>query len=124
MSLYIVLERDIEGLDAYVNGHALGEISERDADVCEKAGVKSLMTFFSMPQAEATDFLEGEGLDPSKTPLEDEAWFPADEGLNTLGVLQKHFGQDADVAMEIGEWQKVLQQAKQEAVRWHLAVDY
>jgi len=124
MSLYIVLEKEIEGLDSYENGHALGAISDSSAICCEAAGVKHLMGFFSQDAEEMGAFMAGEGLDPSELDMPSEEWFDPSDGLATLDALEKDYGDQEDVVQEIAEWRHVLTVAKAAKIRWHLAVDF
>ena len=137
-ALFIVLERQISGLDSYVNGKALSWAEESLDGLANQLGVTPLMAFFSIDPAEAAEtFAEtlaelGEPKDGAAEPSEfpEEEWFSAEEGLQTVNALLAHFAEhpravrDADaVISDLREFQAVLQRAGNEGVRWHLAVD-
>src|SRR5690606_33731657 len=87
VALYIVPERDVPGLDVFVNGKALGLSSHLDR-LAERAGVRPLMQFFSLSPEEAHGFFEEEGAEPPAEGFPPEEWYPAEEGLATvLGLL-------------------------------------
>jgi hypothetical protein len=124
MALYIVLEKEVPGLDAFVNGKAVGRAEKQLAAMAQRRGVRSLMEFFSVNPDEAADFLEGEGLDDVKIPS--EQWFSPQEGLATVLTLLDEVAtvpELGDVKTDLLEFKRVLQQAQAQGVRWHLAVD-
>lgn len=133
-ALFIVLERQISGLDAYVDGKTLSRVEESLDRLANQLGVTPLMAFFSVDPAEGAAFLaeleaqaDG-GAEPIELP--EEEWFSANEGLQTGNALLEHLAEhpvavrEADaVISDLREFQCVLQRAADEGVRWHLAVD-
>lgn len=124
-ALYIVLETEIPGLDTMVDGKMLSRAEERLADAATRRGVRPLMEFFSMNPEEAGGFLEGEGLE-GVVEVPAEQWFLPEEGLRTVQALLG----EAEASPELSEalqdlqgFQRILQEAEKNGVRWHLAVD-
>ncbi len=72
-ALFIVPEREVPGLDVFVNGKALGHAKELDG-LAERAGVHPLMDFFSVDPESAAAFCEEAGADAPK------AAFPPSSG--------------------------------------------
>jgi hypothetical protein len=129
-ALYIVLERDIPGVDALaVDGRALSCAADELDLLANRLGLKPLMEFFSMDPAEAGAWLEDVGgLDGLDVP--DETWFEAAEGLQTVDPLLAHLANNPKdisesdrVLVDLRAFQSVLQRASAERVRWHLVVD-
>jgi hypothetical protein len=130
MALFIVPEREIPGLDVFVNGKALGHSEELDR-LAERAGVRPLMEFFSQDPAEAAAFFEDEGADPPDDGFPPEVWFPAADGLTTVrGLLSYLEANPTEVKDSSGliedlkEFESLLGRLASEGVGWHLAVDF
>ena len=114
-ALYIVLERQIEGFDPFVNGKALSREEEELDAIARNLGVTPLMGFYSASEEEAEEF----GLETGP-----ETWFTAEQGLATVNALLAHVeGKDA-VSADLQEFARVLEEARKQQVRWHLGVDY
>lgn len=124
---YIVLERKIEGLNEEVNGKPLAKAGESLDALAQKAGVRTLTDFFSVVPEEVADLFEDKGLDLPNLPS--ETWFSAEDGLKTFRALIEAAG-NADnaipneVVQDLKDFQRVLETAQANGVRWHLAVDY
>lgn len=123
-SLFIALERDIPGLDAYVNGHALSESDPALQQICSDLGVTPLMEFFGQ---DLGDFAE---LVDDTEESQGAAWFEAADGSRTIEALLAHLrgtpdslANTTDVLEELGEWRTVLERAGAESVRWHVEMD-
>jgi hypothetical protein len=135
-ALYIVLERDIDGFDPFVNGKALSVHNDDLDRLAKEIGVTPLMDFFSVSPEEALDFIQGEfeasGEEmPELPPPHPEKWFLPDEGLRTVQALQEHLVMNKEspqdwkgVLSDLDEFEKVLKRAQKENVRWHLGVDF
>ena len=64
VAYFIVLERDIEGFDPFVNGKALGHANEKALEkLCAKLNVTPLAAFLSQDPEMLEDFLEEEDVD-------------------------------------------------------------
>lgn len=82
---YIVLDKEIPGVDAYVNGSLLSKNNDELERIAKRLKVRSLMSFFSISPEEASSFAEGHGVELKSVP--EENWFAADEGLTTVNAL-------------------------------------
>lgn len=130
-ALYIVLEDDDPGFDAFVNGKALsGECDSLDS-LASGIGVKPLMAFFSQNVEELEGFLEVELEASSELEIPQEQWFDATDGLKTVIAIMKQLESNPDgvrnavsVTRDLVEFESVLGKAAANGVRWHLAVDY
>lgn len=124
---FIVLEREIPGLDHFVSGKALARVGEELRAICEEAGVTSLMQFFSATHDQLAGFAEENEIDHTHRPA--EAWFSPEEGLITIRALIQAVS-DGKVARadrildDLRQFRRVLEVAKENGVRWHLAVDF
>jgi hypothetical protein len=129
VALYIMPEREVAGLEVYVNGKALGRSDQLDR-LAERAGVRPLMEFFSQDPAEAAAFLEAEEVEPPAEGFAPERWFSATEGLATvLGLISyleangAAIPESSALIEDLREFESVLSQLASEGVGWHLAVD-
>jgi hypothetical protein len=130
-ALYIVLERPIEGFDHFVNGKALARASELLDALAEKNGTKPLMKFWSANPKALFEIAEDLGVTvkASVKPLPSEQWFPAVEGLGTVQSLRaaakaEKIADLEKILADLGEFERVLNEAKKHGVGWHLAVDF
>ena len=127
-SLYIVLEREIPNTD--VNGRLLSKKSQELEKIAKHMGVTTLMGFFSISRDELGSFLSEQDLESAAGNSKyDEKWFAAEEGLRTVNALLKGTAESSmdgrdRLAAELQEFAKVLELAKANSIRWHLAVDY
>ena len=125
-SLYIVLEKEIPGTDTYVNGHFLSKHNDELEKVAKGLKVTPLMSFFSVSKEELGALHEEYGVPLKKT---EEKWFAADDGLRTVNALLQNLsssklGDTAPIESDLREFLGVLELAKANGIRWHLAVDY
>lgn len=134
VALFIVAEREVEGLDTFVNGKALAHVDDLDG-IAESAGVRPLMEFFSAGPDDYLKVIGEEGEDgelhlpEGVEPLEED-WFAADEGLETVRGLLRHVAahpdsveRTDDVLDDLRGFEGVLAGLARAGVRWHLAVD-
>ena len=129
VALYIMPERDVAGLEVYVNGKALGGSEQLDR-LAERAGVRPLMEFFSQDPAEAAASFDAEEVEPPAEGFDSERWFSATEGLATvvglISYLEANGGaipESSALIEDLREFESVLSQLASEGVGWHLAVD-
>ena len=128
-SLFIVLEKDIQGLDPVVDGKSLSKHQKKLDVICKKLEMSPLMEFFSVSPEELGDFMEGEGLDSGDFDLPETKWFAAEDGLNTICKLLE-YGQSnpseicESVVQDLKECKRVLSFAKDNNIPWHLEVDF
>jgi|SRR5690242_15702310 len=129
-SLYIVLEKKIPGADTHVNGNFLSKHNDELERIAKKLGVRPLMSFFSMSNEELSSLEEEYAIDLGKAKSRTaDTWFSAEEGLRTVKVLLENVSSSKlkDVAgldADLREFVRVLELAKANGIRWHLAVDY
>lgn len=123
---YIILERQIPGLNHIVNGKALPRVGETLREIANKCGVQPLMDFFSASPEEVAGVAHDHDIALS-VPVPSERWFSADEGLVTLAALITEAEKERvglGVIDELRDFQRVLEAAKLHGIRWHLAVDF
>lgn len=130
-ALYIVLERPIQGFDYSVSGKALARASEVLDALAEKSGIKPLMKFWSADPEEMSEIAAGLGatLKDNAKPFPAEQWFPAAEGLVTIQGLRaaartEKIANLDKILADLDEFERVLNEAKEHGVGWHLAMDF
>ncbi|HKW64195.1 MAG TPA: hypothetical protein VJN89_16705 [Candidatus Acidoferrum sp.] len=125
-SLYIVLDKKIPGADTGVDGNSLSKHNKELEKMAKGLGVKPLMGFFSTSKEEVESLV---GEDAASLDNIEEKWFAAEEGLLTVNALlgslkASNLGDVARVEADLREFVSVLELAKANGIRWHLAVDY
>ena len=126
-ALFIVLEKQIPGFDATVNGKALSRVFEELDRIAGRLGIKPLMAFFSMSPDETGDLLADFGV-AGEVNSSAEQWFAAEEGLRTIETLRTHLRRDeglpdvSGVMADLDDFSRVLQKTQEAGVRWHLQV--
>ena len=129
-SLYIVLEKKIPEADTYVNGNSLSKHNDELERIAQKLGVRPLMSFFSMSNEELSSLEEEYAIDLGKAKSRTaDTWFTAEEGLRTVNALLGNLSVSklkdaARVEADLREFAGVLELARANGIRWHLAVDY
>jgi hypothetical protein len=126
-SFYIVLAKEIPGVDVYVNGNSLSKNNDELDRIAKSLKVRPLMSFFSTSQEEASSFAEGHGVELKAVP--EEKWFAPDVGLTTVNALlaslsESELARPDQIEAELREFVRLLETAKANGVRWHLAIDY
>jgi hypothetical protein len=91
-ALYIVLQQEIASVNSVVDNHALSKHSHQLETLAEQAGVKPLMSFFSVNPEEAARFLGDHEGTKREIQIPEEQWFAAEEGLNTIEALLRSLG--------------------------------
>ena len=126
LAYYVVLEREIPGLDHAVSGKALAKSSKQLDSIAKEKSLPSLMSYFSVSADELTGFAGEHGVS-LKQPPPSEKWFSADDGLKTVNGLIDAAARgklDARVIADLQEFKTVLETARRNGVGWHLAVDF
>jgi hypothetical protein len=128
-ALFIVLEREVSGVDAgSVGGKSLSRNLDWLDDASKKLNVLSLGEMISVNPEDAAAFLEGEGQNASGLSLPAEQWFDAAEGLRTVKALLQHTKSlkpgEKLLLQDLTACQQVLDRARQECVRFHFTVDF
>ncbi|HNC85622.1 MAG TPA: hypothetical protein PLT95_01795 [Agitococcus sp.] len=117
-----------------MDGKALASVEEDVLEqLAQRANVKPLMQFFSMPQGEWDDYVddikdlldEDEVFDPQEL-----TWFSADEGLKTVLALiaeidktPQLLAQPEAVIDDLESMAAILTRLAEHGIRWHLAID-
>ncbi|HMU88714.1 MAG TPA: hypothetical protein PKL69_05380 [Agitococcus sp.] len=117
-----------------MDGKALASVEEDVLEqLAQRANVKPLMQFFSMPQGEWDDYVddikdlldEDEVFDPQEL-----TWFSADEGLKTVLALiaeidktPQLLAQPEAVIDDLESMAAILSRLVEHGIRWHLAID-
>jgi hypothetical protein len=132
-SLYIVVEGEDPGFDIFVNGQALARNEDALERLARELHVSTLLEFFSADENSMALLSEQGAGDPSwGKHLPQPQWFPAPQGLVTVGALIG-FLEENPVALgsetptvqsELREYQRVLGKTALYGLRWHLAVSW
>lgn len=117
-----------------MDGKALASVEEDVLEqLAQRANVKPLMQFFSMPQGEWDDYVdeiqdlldEDEVFDPQEL-----TWFSADEGLKTVLALIAEIDKTPQLLAEpeaviddLESMAAILSRLAEHEIRWHLAID-
>jgi hypothetical protein len=128
---FIVPERDVPGLDVFVDGKPLAHVRPKQLDrLAAQAGVRPLMEYYSLDPEEAASFLEDEGIEPPEGGFPPAQWFSAEDGLVTvrglIALLESNPAAIPNVRAVIDDllgFEEVLRGLASANVRWHLAVD-
>ena len=124
MAHFIVLERQIKGLDTEMDGKSLARHAESLDAEASRLGVRPLSEFISIDPDAAADFLEGEGMDAGDVELPPLRQFSAEDGIATVAALLEGNSFGDDVEVDLRECERILTVAAQERVGWHLEVDF
>jgi hypothetical protein len=123
-ALYIVLEKEIPGVDTMIDGKMLSRAEKDLAGAAKRLGVRALMEFFSTSADEVSDLL---GEDAAGIEIPPVQWFSATEGLKTVQALLGEAESSPDLKGakdDLLGCERVLKEAEKHGVRWHLAVDF
>ena len=124
MAFYIVLEREIEGLDMEIDGKALSRANDSLEELARNLGVRPLLEFFSLSPESSRDFMEGERIDANEFELPPLQQFSAEEGLRTIRALMGYDGDGREqVLKDLQQCEVVLTAAQQNSIGWHLEID-
>ena len=121
---FIVLEKDIPGIDPYVNGEALFRSAVKLDRLAGRLSVKPLRKF----SPEEEDASEWGGSQQTKVVAAE--WFDPEPGLVTVDALLRHLGEAPaaihngdEVVADLEDFRRILISAKKSHVRWRLEVD-
>ena len=98
-AFFIVLEREIDGLDTFMGGKSLSREVESLDEAARQLGVRPLSGFFSLDPEQAAGFMEDEGMDAGDLGLPPLHHFKAEDGLATVRALVRadHIDAGADL---------------------------
>ena len=126
VALYIVLDKEDPGFDAFVNGKAIARETKKLDAISRKLGIPRFDEFISMSSEE----LEGILGNDAKIPGHQVKWFSADEGLSFIEALVGHIRANptsvktqSAVLDDLAEYLEVFQKAKAIGAKWHLNID-
>lgn len=131
VAIYISAEREVEGLDTFVNGKAFGRASDEDLSrLCAAASVGSPFDYVSEDPEALREMLEDADAD-LPDPFPEEAWFAPSEGIAWVDTLSAYLrsnpaaSEDATALLEdLDEYAAVLKELECHGVRWHFTVDF
>ena len=116
---YIVLEKEIDGLDLLMDGKKLTRHLEALDAAAQELGVRPLSAFFSMDGEALADVIGDEADDLEVPPLEQ---FLAQDGLSTVRALLAR--PEAQPAIEdLRACERILAVAARHGIRWHFQLD-
>jgi hypothetical protein len=129
VAIFIVPEREPEGLDTFVDGKAAARVTEQGWDaVCAQAGVPTLFAYVSMNPEELEALMENGIEAPDGLPP--EAWFEPADGLHWTRALAAHLRanpqavQDpAGVLADLADYERIFEGLQAQGIRWHFQVD-
>jgi hypothetical protein len=124
-ALYIVLDREVPGLDTFMNGKALAAAEEVVTAQCERLGVRDLWSFYSVDPLEVAD-LDDFGDLGAREGFTAESWFPPTDGLTTIRALRETLrGKTVSAVLsDLSDMERILAEAERAGARWYLAVDH
>ena len=130
VAIFIVPEREPEGLDTFVDGKALARVSDPSWDeLCAQAGVQTIFTYVSMNPDELEALMEEGGIE-SPDGLPPEEWFEPAVGLAWTRALSAHLRatpqalQDsAGVLEDLADYERIFEGLNAQGIRWHFQVD-
>src|SRR4051795_709471 len=119
-ALYIVLDREVPGLDTFMNGKALAAAEEVVTANCERLDVRDLWSFYSVDPLDVADLDDFGDLDVREGPTV-EAWFPPTDGLTTIRALREALrGKTVSAVLaDLGEMERILAEAERAGARWY-----
>lgn len=121
---FIVLERQIDGLDAMMDGKSLARHTDALEAAAQRLGVRPLPEFFSADPAQLAEFMEGEGVETEAADLPPLRQFSAEEGLGTVrALLAESRLWDEGVLRDLQDCERILVAAAKHGVAWHMEVD-
>lgn len=125
LAWHIVLEKQIPGFNACVNGKALAKADDVLDAIAKRHSVRPLMSFFSASPDEVIAFAQSEG---ANLPMAiGETWFAAEEGLRTVNALLENIEKDStsdSLVKDLEGFRSALETLRKHEVRWHLAIDF
>lgn len=123
VAYFIVLEREIDGLDTYLNGKDLAKSVEALDRAAASQGLKPLSEFVSLDPDVLGDFDEEEADSDSNEPPSLQN-FPAEDGLKTIQALLKSGKWPEGVVIDLQDCERILKEAARHQVGWHFEVDF
>lgn len=129
-AIFIALEHEIPDFDANVTATALAQSVDALVDVADQLDVRPLADFFSQSEEDMAAFMDSDEMElDDEVDVPEEQWFDAAEGLNTIRSMIDYFAEhpqeaEAAVVADLKAFEKVLAQADERHIRWHLEVEF
>ena len=130
VAIFIVPEREPEGVDTFVDGKAVARVGDQGWDeVCAQAGVQTIFAFVSMNPEELEALMEEGGIE-APDGLPPEEWFEPAAGLAWTRALAGHLRthpqavQDSAAVLEdLADYERIFEGLSAQGIRWHFQVD-
>ena len=127
---FIVLEREIPGLDTMMDGKSLSLASNKLKRLAKKLGVTPLSEFLSIDPVKFSDFLKKEGIRDSVVPIPPLQHFSGEQGLVTIRALLDYIKShrisvpnSSGVLKDLQDCERILLLAANHRVRWRMDVE-
>jgi hypothetical protein len=126
---YVLLERDVPGLDISADGgKSLLYFHRQIDDLSARLQLPPISGFFRPDRAGVLAYLQEQGVEPDPDALPDEDWFEPEDGLDTVRGLLDQLRADPTSAPsgekligELEEIERILGAAEREGVRFRLS---
>jgi hypothetical protein len=129
VAMYVVLDRDVSGVDTVMDGKALAHAAPALERLCNELGVRELDMFSGANPEDLLDLL-GDDPEHGASVEPGEVWYRPSDGLVTVRALIQAVESDAAVVPQPGRVlddlrsiERILAAAEPEGARWSLAVD-
>lgn len=132
-SLFVTLEQNLDDIDIMPSGKAVAKMLDRLDDITDEIGVTRLSDFIGGDGEDLSEIAEQEGWDLGGfgASTGGSVWFDAGDGLDTIRALAGYIESDPDsikrakaLLEELKEFEKVLEIAQTNSVRFRLEADY
>src|SRR5437868_5395823 len=122
---FIVLEREIEGLETSMDGKGLSQNMQALAIAARSLGVKPLSEFYAADPETIRKFLGGEDIDLGDIKPPPPENFSAEAGLKTIRALLGQPLADRDgLVQDLRVCERILSVAAQHGAGWHFEIDF
>lgn len=112
-----------------MNGKALAASMDLLSTFCRDLGIQPLEAFGRVAPEVAEQFMEEFGLSDVRTAPEE--WFEPEEGIAVASALIPYVKQNAQfvsdsagIIADLQRLDRILRDARQHGVRWHLEIDF
>ena len=132
-SFYINLEQNLDEIDIMPAGKAMAKMMDRLDEITDEIGVTRLADFIANDGEDMSELVEQEGWDLGgfAATAGGAHWFDAADGLDTVRALAGYIESDPSsikrakaLLEELKEFEKVLEIAQTNNVRFRLEADY
>ena len=127
---FIVLEQDIDGLSAEMDGKRLASHADILDRVAAQMGGRPLSGFLGINPKQAEYFLRSEGVG-SMQELSQLHQFSAEDGLRSVRALSGYvranpaeFADAEGILEDLSDCERILRAAASHGIGWHFEVDF